>query len=153
MRLLGLIKFDLKFEEFFNFLNSFHPTIKFYEPQHNSEDNSCEFLDLKISIQNGKISTDFYRKDTAKPRALLPSSAHPGHITSNIVYSMAFRLLRICSTEEKFELRLNELKNDFLIPRQYNSKVIDAQFNRIRNLPGDNFTERRTALRLLLYFL
>ena len=93
---------DTEFEEFFNFLNYFHTTIKFDEPQHNSEDNSCEFLDLKISIKDGKIATDLYRKDTAKPRALLPSSAHPGHITSNIVYSMAFRLIRICSIEENF---------------------------------------------------
>ena len=88
-----------EFTEFFNFLNSFHATIKFDEPQHNREDNSCEFLDLKTSIEDGKIGTDLYRKDTAKPRALLPSSAHPGHITSNIVYSMGFRLMRICSTE------------------------------------------------------
>ena len=134
---------DTEFEEFFNFLNSFHTTIKFDEPQHNSEDNSCEFLDLKISIKDGKIATDLYRKDTAKPRALLPSSAHPGHITSNIVYSMAFRLIRICSTEENFEKRLEELKNDFLIPRQYTSKVIESQFKRIRNLPGNDYLERR----------
>ena len=134
---------DAEFLEFFNFLNSFHPTIKFDEPQHSTEDNSCEFLDLKISIENGKIATDLYRKDTAKPRALLPSSAHPGHITSNIVYSMAFRLIRICSTEERFENRLKELKDNFLIPRDYNNKVIDSQFNRIRNLPGNNYQERR----------
>ena len=134
---------DAEFLEFFNFLNSFHPTIKFDEPQHSTEDNSCEFLDLKISIENGKIATDLYRKETAKPRALLPSSAHPGHITSNIVYSMAFRLIRICSTEERFENRLKELKENFLIPKDYNNKVIDSQFNRIRNLPGNNYQERR----------
>ena len=134
---------EAEFEEFFNFLNSFHSTIKFDKPQYNPEDNSCEFLDLKISIKNGKIATDLFRKDTAKPRALLPSSAHPGHITSNIIYSMAFRLIRICSTEEKFEERLTELKNDFLIPRQYNPKVIDSQFKRIRNLPGMDYIERR----------
>ena len=91
-----------EFLEFFNFLNSFHSTIKFDEPQHHSETNSCEFLDLKISIENGKIVTDLFRKDTAKPRALLPSSAHPGHITTNIVYSMAFRLIRICPTGQNF---------------------------------------------------
>ena len=124
-------------------MNSFHPTIKFDKPQHNTEDNSCEFLDLNIFIEDGKIATDLFCKDTAKPRALLPSSAHPGHITSNIVYSMAFRLIRICSTEEKFESRLAELKTNFLIPRQYISKVIDAQFNRIRNLPGNGYLERR----------
>jgi hypothetical protein len=134
---------EQEFNEFFQFLNSFHPTIKFDEPQHDSETNSCEFLDLKISIEDGKICTDLYRKETSKPTALLPSSAHPGHITNNIVYSMAFRLLRICSSEENFEKRLKELKEDFLLPRNYNSKIIDAQFSRVKNLPGENFQEKR----------
>ena len=120
-----------QFREFFSFLNNFHPTMKFDEPQHHSESNSCEFLDLKISVENGKIITDLFRKPTSKPTALLPSSAHPGHITHNIVYSMAFRLLRICSTEDSFENRLEELKSEFLIPRNYNNKVIESQYSRI----------------------
>ena len=132
-----------QFKEFFEFLNNFHATMKFDVPQHDSETNSCEFLDLKISIEKGKISTDLFRKSTSKPTALLPSSAHPGHITQNIIYSMAFRLLRICSSEESFETRLEELKSDFLIPRNYHRKIIDAQFSRIRNLPGTNYEERR----------
>ena len=131
-----------QFEEFFTFINSYHPTIKFDPPQHNEEDNSCNFLDLKISIENSRIQTDLYRKETSKPRALLPSSAHPGHITPNIVYSMAFRLLRICSTESIFQERLEELKQDFLIPRNYHSKIIDAEFKKIQNLPGSNFVEK-----------
>jgi hypothetical protein len=131
------------FLEFFNYLNSYHPTIKFDPAQHNSEENSCEFLDLKIFIKDGKIQTDLFRKQTAKPTALLPSSAHPGHVTSNIIYSMAFRLLRICSDEEYFEDRLSELKSEFLLPRNYHSKVIDSQFSRVRNLPGGNYIERR----------
>ena len=131
-----------QFQEFFDFLNSYHPTIKFDEPNHNVEENSCVFLDLKISIKNNKITTDLYRKETSKPQALLPSSAHPGHITPNIVYSMAFRLMRICSNEHLFEKRLEELKTEFLIPRKYHPKVIDAEFRKVRNLPGNNFTER-----------
>ena len=121
-----------EFQLFFNFLNTFHPTIKFDDPQHNPEDNSCDFLDMRISIKDGKITTDLFRKETSKPRALLPSSAHPGHITPNIVYSMAFRLLRICSDEETFEKRLEELKNDFLVPRNYHKKVVESQFKRIK---------------------
>ena len=70
-----------QFDQFFNFINAYHPTIKFDEPQHNKEENSCNFLDLKISIEDSKIHNDLYRKETSKPRALLPSSAHPGHIT------------------------------------------------------------------------
>ena len=56
---------------------------------------------------------------------------------------MAFRLLRICSEESTFEKRIQELKSNFLLPRNYHAKVIDGQFSRIRNLPGENFTERR----------
>ena len=134
---------EQQFEEFFEFLNSFHPTIKFDEPQHEKDGNYCEFLDLKISIKDGKISTDLFRKETSKPTALLPSSAHPGHIIHNIVYSMAFRLVRICSSEENFEKRLSELKSEFLIPRKYNSKVVEAQFTRVRNLPGEDYKEKR----------
>ena len=107
------------------------------------EENSCNFLDLKISIQNSKIETDLFRKETTKPQALLPSSAHPGHITPNIIYSMAFRLLRICSREDIFEQRLEDLKLNFLIPRQYHPKIIEAEFRKIRKLPGTSFKERR----------
>ena len=117
--------------------------MKFDEPCYDQNSNSCNFLDLNISVQEGKFQTDLYRKPTDKPRALLPSSAHPTHIPSNIVYSMAFRLVRICSSEEKFENRLQELKEEFLIPRGYKPKIIDGQFKRIRDLPGNCFIEKR----------
>ena len=78
-----------------------------------------------------------------KPSALLPSSAHPGHITPNIVYSLGFRLLRICSTQEKFEQRLLELKNDFLKPRNYKPKLIDGEFEKVKAISGNTFKEKR----------
>ena len=134
-----------QFEDFFKFINSYHPTIKFDPPQHNEEDNSCNFLDMKISIEDSRIQTDLYRKETTKPQALLPSSAHPGHITPNIVYSMAFRLMRICSREVIFEERLEELKFNFLIPRNYHPKIIDAEFKKVRSLPGADFVDRRLS--------
>ena len=88
------------------------------------------FLDMKIKIEENKIITDLYRKPTDTPTALLPSSAHPGHITPNIVYSMSFRLLRICSIEDIFEIRLQEMKNNFLKPRGYSPKMIEEQFKK-----------------------
>jgi hypothetical protein len=95
-------------DEFHQYLNSFHPTIKFDKNEHKRTNNACNFLDLTIQIENGTICTELYRKEMNKPTALLPSSSHPGHITTNIVYSLWFRLLRICSTEERFEFRLEE---------------------------------------------
>ena len=35
-----------------------------------------------------------------------------------------------------------ELHN-FLIPRNYNNKLINTQFQKVRELPGINYTERR----------
>ena len=103
-----------------------------------------QLLDLTVKIENGKITTDLYRKETSKPSALLHSSAHPNHITANIAYSLAFILLRICSDEELFETRLKELRNNFLIPRNYKAKMIDTEFEKVRLLPGNTFSEKRT---------
>ena len=130
-------------DRFHQFLNSVHPTIKFDDYEHDQVNNSCNFLDLNIKIKNGKIITDLYRKETSKPSALLPSSAHPNHITANIAFSLAFRLLRICSDEDLFKRRLEELKNEFLIPRNFKPKLIDAEFEKVRNLPGSSFKARR----------
>ena len=80
-----------------------------------------------------------YRKETSKPW----SSAHPGHVIPNVIYSMAFRMLRICSRESVFEERLDEIKNDFWIPRYYHPKVIKAKFKKIRNLLGADFVDKR----------
>ena len=145
------IIFTGNYEELDNlhkYLNTVHNTMKFDDYQHNRDDNSCNFLDLNIKIENGKICTDLYRKETDKPTALLPSSSHPGHITANIVYSMGFRLLRICSSEEIFLQRLEELKHDFLIPRKYKPSLIDKEFMKVRKIPGENFkVQRREALK------
>ena len=51
-------------------------------------------------------------------------------------YSLAYRLLRICSNQEQFELRLSELKSD-LISRRYKGKIIDDAFNRVRLVPRE----------------
>ena len=75
--------------------------------------------------RDGVLSTDLYRKETDKPTALLPSSAHPGHITGNIVYSMGFRLLRICNEKDIFEKNLKEQKTNYLMPRNVKPNMFD----------------------------
>jgi hypothetical protein len=39
--LLIWIGTDNELEQFMNYLNTFHPTIKFDEPEYNKDDNSC----------------------------------------------------------------------------------------------------------------
>ena len=90
---------------------------------------------MRISIdQDGKIVTDLYKKDTARVQYLLPSSCHPGHVTNNIPFSLAYRLLRICSDHSSFLKRLEELRLD-LLSRSYNPKVVDEAFGRVKLIP------------------
>ena len=78
-------------------------------PQH-----SIPFLDISLSIENGRISTDLYKKLTDRNQYLLTSSCHPNQTTLNIPFSLALRIVRICSVEEQREQRFLELKYFFI---------------------------------------
>jgi hypothetical protein len=60
---------------------------------------------------------------------LLPNSNHPSHIFKNIPFSLALRLVRICSSRDKLKKRLEELKV-MLLSRKYNKGVINAAIKR-----------------------
>jgi len=93
---------------FLEFLNSLHPTIKFTH-DYDFTTKSVNFLDTKITIKDGNISTDLFQKETHSDQYLLPTSTHPPHCTKNSPYSLAYKLKRICSEEDSFEKRLEEL--------------------------------------------
>ena len=100
-----------------------------------------DFLDVKVWVDSdGYIQTDLYIKPNAKNNYLLPSSCHPAHIFNNIPYSLAYRLVRICSSKENLEKRFEQLR-ETLLSREYRPKVVDAAIARARLL------DRREALK------
>ena len=113
-----------EFEEFMKEINSMHDSIKF-TCQYDYEEKSTTFLDMEVKMINGKIVTDLFRKKTDTVKYLLPSSCHPSHIFGNIPYSLALRLVRICSDPITLRKRLTELK-DMLVTRKYNKNIINA---------------------------
>ena len=76
------------------------------------------------------IITDLYRKETDRVQYLLPSSCHPSHVFNHIPYSLALRLVRICSNRDSLLQRMDELK-EMLISRAYNKNIITAAINSI----------------------
>ena len=95
-------------------LNTVHPTIKFtmsHTTPSNVKNPECDceptqslaFLDTLCKIENGKIITDLYRKETDRNQYLLTSSCHPAHVTENIPFSLALRIVRICTHPEDRE--------------------------------------------------
>ena len=93
---------------FLSELNNLHPSIKFtmsHTTPPNVDNPGCEckreeslpFLDTSCRNLDGKLVTDLYRKETDRNQYLLPTSCHPAHVTSNIPYSLALRIVRICT--------------------------------------------------------
>ena len=73
---------DLK--QFLDNLNNYNPNIKF---AHEHSKKEIPFLDLKLGIKNGNITTDLYVKDTATHQYLHYTSAHPYHTKRSVVFS------------------------------------------------------------------
>ena len=122
-------------------MNNFHPSIKF-TCEYSFETRSVNFLDMRIYVDSdGFIQTDLFTKPNMKCQYLLPSSNHPTHITKNIPYSLAYRLRRICSEEENFNLRLEELKQ-LLLERGYRRRGIENSFDRVRQLERVSVLEK-----------
>jgi hypothetical protein len=128
-------------------INTINSSIQFtlshtFLPTEMSEPSSCTcekisslpFLDTSLSIQEGRISVDLYRKPTDRNQYLLTSSCHPSHVTSNIPYSLALRIVRICSCKETRDLRLEELKN-LLLSRGYSPGVVNGAIEEARKIP------------------
>ena len=81
-------------------INKIHPAINF-TMTHTSiegdelhqrcscpEQNSIPFLDTSLSIKEGKMSVDLYKKPTGRNQYLLTSSCHSPQTTLNIPYSL-----------------------------------------------------------------
>ena len=65
-----------KSKTFLEHHDSFDPSLKFTRE---SRKESLPFLDLKVKLAKGKISTDLYVKDTDRHQYLHYTSSHPNH--------------------------------------------------------------------------
>ena len=79
-----------------------------------------EFLDVQISLENGRFKTELYTKDTDGYLYLHKSSNHPRKTKDAILYGLGVRLKRICATDEDYTVHRKELK-DHLSKRGYNN--------------------------------
>ena len=69
-------------------LNNFHPSTKFTCEYFCEKDN---YLDVQVSVREGKLITDLYVKQIDSHQYLNPSSYHPYHCTKSIPYSQALK--------------------------------------------------------------
>ena len=72
---------------------------------------------------------------------LLTSSAHQAHVTSNIPFSLALRIVRICSEPESRDQRLEELR-EMLLDRGYKKRIIDDNIKKAKAIPRTEALKR-----------
>jgi hypothetical protein len=95
---------------------------------------SIPFLDTSLSIENGQIEIDLYKKVSDRNQYLLPSSCHPKSTTTAIPFSLSLRIVTICTKPENRDLRLGDLK-ELLLAREYPESLIDRSIDKARNIP------------------
>jgi hypothetical protein len=112
-----------------NWLNSLLPgVVKF---KFDFSFHEVEFLDLRISIENGRLKTNIFVKETNKQLFLDFNSNHPEHCKSSIPYSQALRVIERCSSLDEAENHLSNLQTKFE-DRNYPADLISEQFDRAR---------------------
>ena len=120
-------------EHFLQEINQAHLTIKFTaEWSH----ESVSFLDTRVKLRDGQVTTDLYCKPTDTHQYLAMDSCHPAHCKDAIPYSQALRLRRICSTADDFNRRTEELK-DYFSRRGYDLTFVQEQINRAADIPRE----------------
>ena len=94
------------------------------------QEESLEFLDLRIKCVAGKLSVDVSAKPTNSFAYIKSSTCYLHKSINKVPRGIALRLCRICDTDEKFESRANEYKQ-YLLARDYKPSLVDKQFQEV----------------------
>ena len=108
-----------------------HPTRKFTADWSKT---SINFLDLAVSIAEYVIETDLYVKPTDSHQYFLSSSCPLFIAKRDLPYSQAIKLNRICSNNEFFDKRCDDLEK-YLLERGCSEKTVRKEILRGRAIP------------------
>ena len=119
---------EKELEKFLEFLNCYHPTIKFTA---NYSREEIDFLDVSVRKKNKQLVTDLYIKLTDTHQYLHASSCQVYYSKKSIPYSHALHLNRICSGNSFYDKRCNELEV-WLREQGYSDKLVRRQILKSR---------------------
>ena len=109
-----------KLNELITHFNDYHPCLKF---THNISEDSLPFLDIQLLIDGQQIKTSVHYKRTDAHCYLNYSSSHPPSCKQSIPFSQLTRLRRLCSDDQDFRQRSEEMTG-FFRNRGYPEQVI-----------------------------
>lgn len=129
--------------------NSYHPNLKFtIEHEIN---NSIAFLDLYLTRENNKITTNWYRKPTWSGRLINFFSHHPFRQKIGIIYMLVDRAIKL-SNEKHWSNNIKLIK-DTLLANQYPpdliNKKISERLNTIKSTGSNTTTTNFDITRIM----
>ena len=103
-------------DTFFDFLNNFHPSLKFtIERSDHSDKKQIPFLDTLIKLEeNGSLTTELYIKPMASPIILPYTSAHPIQTKRSVLYAQLLRAKRLGSSIPAQNRGMQKIESLFL---------------------------------------
>ncbi|WP_419619241.1 GIY-YIG nuclease family protein, partial [Thiolapillus sp.] len=117
--------------DFINFVQNFHPAVKFtYE----ISEKSVTFLDMKLYLKQGKLTTSVHYKSTDSHSYLDYRSSHNPSTKNSIPFSQFLRLRRLCSDDADFEEKAEEMAN-FFLQRRYPENTVKKALDQVRPIP------------------
>ena len=125
-----------RLQEFYQYHNSFNPTIKFTMEFSKMQIN---FLDVNISQKESALQTDLYCKSTDTYQFIHFRSCHCYVYKKSIPYGQAIRL---CSNEEKLSSRLEDLEHWFC-SRGYKKEMVHSEIQKLHSMNRENLLKKR----------
>ncbi len=95
-----ILKKDTDIQFIRNWLNTWHPNIKF--DLTGESYSKLNFLDVEVQIKNGHFETTIYRKSQHPLKLTQYDSFGPNKYRKNLICAMLSRAKKICSTEENY---------------------------------------------------
>ena len=118
---------------FTDWVNTLDPFLNFSST---ASDVDLPFLDLLITIKDGKINTRTYEKPTDKNSLLKFESHHPRALRNNLPYGQFLRIRRNCTDHENYRLQSTGLSTK-LEERGYPRHIVREARKRASNTPRE----------------
>ena len=117
-------------ENFISFVCNFHPALQF---EYQISSSYLSFLDIKLQITDNHITTSIFYKEIDSHSYLHNDSSHNPKCIISIPFSELLRIWRLCSDDEDFKTKANEIST-FFSNCNYSPDTIQSAINRISKI-------------------
>ena len=136
---------------FLDYLNKKHPNIKFTKEVENN--NSINFLDIKILKNNNKFETSVYRKPTFTGLTMNFNSFAPFQYKINLIKTLIYRAYHISSSFINFHVEIEKITN-ILCNNGFKNSIIFKEIKKIllKIYSNNTSTNNNKPDKLIIFF-